>query len=238
MSDPWKEKRVIGNATLYLGDCLEILPMLEVVDVIMTDPPFSSHTHDNAKSNRDKGHGNVTIDFSAIDFSAISVILTALASKCSRWFVATMDWRHIAEIAKSPPQEWEFVRFGVFVKTNPMPQISADRPANGWDGIVYLHKAGIKKHWNGGGNHGNWSAPVITNGDHPTPKPVGMLQSWVERFTDRGNMILDPFMGSGTTGVACMNLGRKFIGIEIETKYFEIACERIENAQRQERLFE
>ena len=68
---------------------------------------------------------------------------------------------------------------------------------------------------------------------HPTQKPVRVMK-WAMEFTS--GTVLDPFMGSGTTGVACMNLGRKFIGIEIEPKYFDIACERIENAQRQGRL--
>jgi DNA modification methylase len=72
---------------------------------------------------------------------------------------------------------------------------------------------------------------------HPCQKPVA-LQTWVLglRWTPQGT-ILDPFMGSGTTGVACMNLGRKFIGIEIEPKYFDIACERIAQAQKQIRMF-
>jgi DNA modification methylase len=69
---------------------------------------------------------------------------------------------------------------------------------------------------------------------HPTQKPVRVMQ-WCAEKTN--GSVLDPFMGSGTTGVACMNLGRKFIGIEIEPKYYEIACERIENAQRQLRMF-
>ena len=72
--------------------------------------------------------------------------------------------------------------------------------------------------------------------EHPTQKPVPLMKWCVAFFPDALN-ILDPFMGSGTTGVACMNLGRSFIGIEIEERYFQIACERIENAQRQERLF-
>jgi site-specific DNA-methyltransferase (adenine-specific)/modification methylase len=71
---------------------------------------------------------------------------------------------------------------------------------------------------------------------HPTQKPVALLE-WCLQFLGGSRVILDPFMGSGTTGVACMNLGRKFIGIEIEPKYFDIACERIDWAQRQRRLF-
>ena len=70
---------------------------------------------------------------------------------------------------------------------------------------------------------------------HPTQKPVVLMQWCVQQIQDR--IVIDPFMGSGTTGVACMNLGRKFIGIEIKRKYFDIACERIENAQRQQRMF-
>lgn len=69
----------------------------------------------------------------------------------------------------------------------------------------------------------------------PTQKPLALME-WCLSFVPHAE-IIDPFMGSGTTGVACMNLGRRFIGVEIEPKYFDIACERIENAQRQERLF-
>lgn len=71
---------------------------------------------------------------------------------------------------------------------------------------------------------------------HPTMKPLAVME-WCLSFIPDATLILDPFMGSGTTGVACMNLGRKFIGIEREEKYFDIACERIENAQRQTTLF-
>jgi DNA modification methylase len=73
--------------------------------------------------------------------------------------------------------------------------------------------------------------------DHPCAKPLKTWTKLTARATRQGETILDPFMGSGTTGVACMNLGRKFIGIEIEPKYFDIACERIDQAQRQQRLF-
>jgi site-specific DNA-methyltransferase (adenine-specific) len=151
--------------------------------------------------------------------------------------IANMDWRHIAELEFKKHDFYELIRFGVWVKTNPMPQISADRPANGWDGIAYIYPRGKKKIWNGGGCHGNWIGSVITNGDHPTGKPVDMVSSWVTRFTNRGETILDPFMGSGTTGVAAMQLGRSFIGIEREPKYFDIACARIEQAQKQVDFF-
>lgn len=133
------ERVVIGNATLYHGDCREVLPTLPKVDAVITDPPYSATTHANAKSNRGAaGTGVKAIDFSAIDFSAIDALLSALHGKCEGWIVANMDWRHIAELERQDREDWELVRFGVWVKTNPMPQISADRPANGWDGIAYI----------------------------------------------------------------------------------------------------
>jgi site-specific DNA-methyltransferase (adenine-specific) len=228
----------IANAILYLGDCMDILPTLGKVDAVITDPPYSDKTHNNAKSNAGGGTGVKAIDFKAIDFKAIESLLTACAPLCHGWIIANMDWRHIAALEFEGHNFYELIRFGVWVKTNPMPQISADRPANGWDGIAYIFPKDKKKTWNGGGCHGNWSGPVITNGDHPTGKPVDMVLSWVTRFTEHKQTILDPFMGSGTTGVAAIQLGRKFIGIEREPKYFDIACKRIEQAAAQGQLFE
>jgi DNA modification methylase len=87
------------------------------------------------------------------------------------------------------------------------------------------------KRWNGGGHHAVWQCS-IASGNHPTEKPLPLLSKWTQQFTDKGETILDPFMGSGTTGVAAVQMGRKFIGIEREPKYFDIACRRIEDAQR------
>ena len=231
------QKVTIGDATLYCADCMDVLPTLERVDAVITDPPYSDSTHNNAKSNAGGGGGAKAIDFKAIDFKAIETLLDSCAALCDGWIIANMDWRHIAQLEFQKHHFYELIRFGVWVKTNPMPQISADRPANGWDGIAYIYPKNKKKTWFGGGCHGNWTGPVITNGDHPTGKPVDMVQSWVTRFTERSQTILDPFMGSGTTGVAAIQLGRKFIGIERESKYFDIACKRIEQAVAQGQLF-
>lgn len=229
--------QIIGDCELYLGDCRDILPTLLKVDAVITDPPFSETPHGNAKSNRGKGYGNVAIDFEVIDFEAIEQVLGLIRCICDGWVISNMDWRHIAMLEDSALTGFDLIRFGVWVKTNPMPQISADRPANGWDGIAYLYPRGKKKQWNGGGSHGNWIGPLVTDGAHPTGKPIAMVSSWVERFTNEGETILDPFMGSGTTGVAAVQMGRKFIGIEREPKYFDIACKRIEQAYAQPDFF-
>ena len=212
-----------AGITIYHGDCRESLPTLPKVDLVLTDPPYAEYTHTNAKSNRGVGYGK-----KAIDFKAIEALLCELGGKCDRWFVSTLDWHHIAELDRNTPEPWEFVRFGVWVKTNPMPQISADRPANGWEGIAYLHNTATKKSWRGGGKHGNWIGPVLTDGVHPTGKPIEFISSMVKRFSGENEMILDPFMGSGTTLVAAKQLNRKAIGIEIEEKYCEIAAKRLE----------
>ena len=217
-----------SGITIYHGDCREVLPHLPSVDLVLTDPPYSEYTHKNAKSNRDLGYGNVAIDFSPIDFLALEGVLRACGDLCERWFIATLDWRHIAQIERATPAPWEFVRFGVWLKPNPMPQISADRPANGWDGILYLHHREQKKSWNGGGHHGNFFLPVVTDGLHPTGKPLAMMASLVEMFTVEGDCVLDPFMGSGTTLRAAKDLGRRAIGIEIDEAYCEITARRLQ----------
>jgi site-specific DNA-methyltransferase (adenine-specific) len=233
-----RKKIEIGSATLFLGDCMDILPTLDKVDAVITDPPYGESTHSNAKSNRGSGQGNKTIDFASMTANQLEQVLVVCGQKCSRWLISTMEWRHIAKFDIEPPNGWELIRFGVWVKTNPMPQISADRPAQGWEGIAYMHSTnGNKKRWNGGGQHGNYVGALVTDGLHPTGKPIPLFSQFVDKFTDRGEIVLDPFMGSGTTGVAALQMGRKFIGIEREQKYFDIACKRIEQAVAQGQLF-
>lgn len=129
----------------------------------------------------------------------------------------------------------EFIRAGVWVKPNGMPQYTGDRPAMGWEAVAILHRKG-RKRWNGGGSHAVWTVPKV-HGNHPTEKPVALVSEWVRLFTDAGDVVLDPFAGSGTTGVACAKMGRRFIGIERERKHFLTACRRIEEAYKQADLF-
>ena len=179
-----------------------------------------------AKTNKGAGHGVKAIHFEAIALKDLKAILTNCASLCDRWVVATMEWRHVAALDYEPPPGLRFMRMGVWIKRNGMPQISADRPAQGWEAIAYLHNADHKPVWNGGGRAANFVTNV-EHGEHPTTKPTEVFGPLVELFSDKGNLILDPFMGSGTTLRAAKDLGRRAIGIELEERYCEIAARRM-----------
>jgi site-specific DNA-methyltransferase (adenine-specific) len=234
---------VIGNAVLYLGDCLEILPTLGKVDAVVTDPPYDEGTHKNARTNnrrRDSENysdgGRSLIDFPALT-APFPLLCDALVSLSKTWVVMTCSHQHAYSIFDHPA----YVRLGCWVKSDPMPQISGDRPGQGHESVVLLHGVG-KKQWNGGGRPATWSGQILKGGAEfvgiPTQKPLWLINSFVSLFSNSGDEVLDPFMGSGTTGVSCAGLNRRFVGIEVDSRRFDIACERIENAQRQERLFD
>ena len=227
------QKQVIGNAELYLGDCREILPALPKVDAVITDPPYADRTHKMAKTNKGNGQGKTLVTFAALSDEDFSACVGEWLAAASGWCVATCDYRH-ARLAFDLP---EFVRLGAWVKPNPMPQISADRPGQGFETVLILHAGEKKKAWNRGGGSGVWTIPVVGSAEVSTQKPVALLRALVSDFTSYGESVADPFMGSGTTGVACMELGRRFVGIERDPERFDIACRRIEDSQRQARMF-
>ncbi len=218
-------KQQIGDATLYLADAFDIMPTLGQVDSIITDPPYDAKTHANARSLKARQLVSA-IDFDCfteeqfIEFCANAVALAR------RWVVMSCAWQHVAGLEKAGVP---LVRFGIWHKPNGAPQFTGDRPGTGWEAIAILHRQG-RKHWNGGGHHAVWVCN-IEQGEHPTQKPLKLLLDWIAKFTDEGETVLDPFMGSGTTGVACLKLGRKFIGIEKREDYFDIARWRIDDAQ-------
>lgn len=111
-------------------------------------------------------------------------------------------------------------------KINPMPQITGDRPGMGWEAIVFLHRDDIGSWWNGGGRSSVWRTSVV-HGRHPTEKPVSMLCDWVRLFSEPGDVILDPFAGSGTTAVAAKAEGRRSVSIERDPQWMSHACDRL-----------
>lgn len=212
-------KEVIGNATLYLGDCRDILPTLPKVDAVITDPPYG--IGEAAGKNKSRGKLAVAKDFGddSWDDEPISDDLIRMVREAGKWAVIFGGNYY----AMPPAKCWL-----VWDKENGESDFADCELA--WTNLPKAVRR-IRYMWNG-----MLRANGEPRGDHPTQKPVGVMAWAINHVPAPNGLILDPFMGSGTTGVAAMNLQRQFIGIEREPKYFDIACRRIEDAQRQGRL--
>lgn len=210
----------IGNATLYLGDCADILPTLGKVDAVVTDPPYG--IGESAGKNKSRGKLAVAKDYGDDDWDdePVNMGLIALIMSMSRWQIIFGGNYY----ALPPTKCWL-----VWDKENGQSDFADAELA--W---TNLNKAvRLKRYmWNG-----MLRANKEQRGDHPTQKPIGIMKWCISHLPEGCETILDPFMGSGTTGVAAVQMKRKFIGIEREQKYFDIACKRIEDAQKQESLF-
>ena len=197
---------------------------------------FRSATHANHLANiklKDGKPAGKALGFDGITKEQMVQMASAWVNLAKRWVVFTSEWKFLNSLDEADL----LVRFGIWRKPDGAPQFTGDRPGTGWEAIAICHRQG-KKRWNGGGKHGVYTWPKGSNNSgHPTGKPIGLFSDFVQDFTDKGETILDPFMGSGTTGVAAVQMGRKFIGIEREPSYFDIACKRIEQATAQGQIF-
>lgn len=194
------------------------------VDCVITDPPYAEKTHAGARTSRGSDRAGVKlVSFASVDDDAFLTLCRQAVRVAKRWVVMTCDWRHaaVAEVAGLP-----VVRLGVWVKPDAMPQLTGDRPGTGWEAVLILHRPG-KKRWNRGGHHGVWTCPVERNNDHPTQKPVRLLRSWIRDFTDPDEHVLDPYAGSGTTGVAAFLEGRRATLVEHDPRYAAVARRRV-----------
>lgn len=205
---------VIGNATLHLGDCRDILPTLPKVDAVITDPPYGIKRDGKPKSTSSHG-GHKGYEFLGWDSGRPDGSL--MGAVCRAGLHAIVWGGNYFADMLPPTGKWL-----VWDKGQRIDQADAELAWTSMSGALRVFTL-------------NRVAIAVDGAVHPTQKPVALME-WC--ITQAGNpqTILDPFMGSGTTGVACMNLGRSFIGIEREPKYFDIACRRIEDAQRQGRL--
>lgn len=206
----------IGNATLYLGDCRDILPTLGKVDAVITDPPYGMAFRSNHREIRHEAIANDD-DPAALQWACGLEVKHAKYVFCrwdnlrdvpkprsvitwvkNNWSMGDLDHEHA--------RQTEFVLF--------YPGTDHSFPAGRPNDVV--------------------KAPRTGNEHHPTEKPVslmGVVLSWTS------GVVVDPFMGSGTTGVAAVRANRPFVGIEVHESYFDIACRRIEEAQRQPDMF-
>lgn len=234
------------SVTLYLGDCREVLPTLEKVDHIITDPPYSEHVHGAARSSRmqsanDRGgkygadvRRNVDLGFAHLEPDLRQFCAKQFARLSRRWVLVFSDvesdhlWRSDLSDAGL-----DYVRTGAWHKLGSTPQFSGDRPATAFEAITICHPKG-RKRWNGGGGHALWAVPIVLdrgrNGAerlHPTQKPEPLMRALVDQFTDPDDVILDAFAGSSTLGIAAKYLGRKAVLIERDEKHAERSALRL-----------
>ena len=222
------EEVIIGNARLILGDCREVLPTLDRCDATITDPPYGV---DLGSTNGSGGaHGlklQAYASYADTYENYVAEVVPALAQAVQMTGrAAVFIGPHIHELPKFDALG------GVFCSA------ATGRHQWGFKNFLPVLLYGTYPDLHKGAHHPTVIASNETaekNG-HPVPKPVGWMRWLVALTTRPGETVLDPFMGSGTTGVACMNLGRQFIGIEIDRRYFDIACRRIEAAQAQGQL--
>ena len=226
---------IIGDATLYLGDCLEILPTLGKVDAVVTDPPYGVGFTGKVAVQRGggtvKGSGGYE-SFDDTEENVISRVIPAIAHAIgiAQRAAVTPGTRNCFAYPKPTDIGCFFSAAGTGVGRW---GFTCSQPI-----LFYGADPFLEDRRGSRANSLGQSYPNDANATgHPCAKPLPQMLWLVERTSRAGETILDPFMGSGTTGVACAKLGRKFIGIEIEPRYFDIACRRIEEAYRQPRLF-
>lgn len=196
------DKVVIGDCTLYHGDCMEIMPTLDRVDAVVTDPPYGIGISTNPVRQK---HEKKDWDKSVPDDKCFDIIMDI-----SNYQIV---WG--GNYFNLPPSQG----FLIWDKKQPenfslsmceMAWLSIQQPAK-------IYSRSVNSYLK----------------EHPTQKPVELISWCISKLPDECESFLDPFMGSGTTGVACMKMGRKFIGIELDKQYFDIACQRIRDAYAQ-----
>jgi site-specific DNA-methyltransferase (adenine-specific) len=220
------------GVTLYLGDCREILPTLGKVDAVVTDPPYGIGYETNyrtASATPEMLQGDQTPPLWSVPLAAAALADSGAIYVCTRMDVAPQWMAAITScgLTLKTTLIWD--------KTNHTAGDLEGDYGNQTELILFAHQGRHKLR--NGRDVNLWKIPRPIAGEHPTPKPVDLMARMIRNSTDITSTILDPFMGSGTTGVAAVKLGRKFIGIEIEPKYFDIACRRIGEALKQPDMF-
>jgi len=213
----------IGDATLYLGDCMEVMPTLGRVDAVLTDPPYGIGADKSISDRANKRHGKAITasrDYGDVLWDSAppeQAVIDLVREISDQQIIFGGNYFHLP-----PSQCWL-----VWDKENGENDYADCELA--WTNMKKAVRR-VKWQWHG----------MIRKGReerfHPTQKPLGVM-SWCLTHIPSARTILDPFMGSGTTGVACAKAGRAFIGIEREPTYFDIACRRIEQAYAQPDMF-
>lgn len=201
------------------------------VDIVISDPPYPKGVQENLCSGSLVGTKSVPkyeLPFEPLSRSQHAWLGHACRA-ARRWvlsFCAVEDFGRFQDLLPE-----EYVRGGVWYKKNAMGQLTADRPATAYEGVAILHNTRTKLVWNGRGSYGIWACNG-TRGKpdrHPNEKPVDLLLKLVALFTNRGEVVLDPFCGSGAVGEACLRLGRSYIGFDSDKYWVNRTWARLKN---------
>jgi site-specific DNA-methyltransferase (adenine-specific) len=208
------EPVIIGNATLYLGDCRDILPTLGKVDAVVTDPPYGLGDWNNRGSN---SGGPFDSDQTQEWDKPVDAELMALVQNAGTHKIIWGANYLLDHLGRSKQ---------MLVWNKGMRKMHFNDCEIAWC-----------SQWREASRMFDMHPSAAGPKEHPTQKPLALMKWCVELLPNDSETIADPFMGSGTTGVAAVQMGRKFIGIERDERYFDIACKRIEDAQRQGDMF-
>lgn len=225
MSAIIKEER-IGGQRLILGDCLAVMPELGRFDAVVTDVPYGISQHSNGLRRLDYGK------WDGVEATPTALAALALLADTPT-VIAWCDWRQLTDIAKTLPGRSE--RVLTWAKPNPPVLNGQSLFLSATEHAFYGKLAGA---WfSGGCIKSYWVGPPPTDRQHPTQKPDWLMKACVAAIVPAGATVVDPFLGSGTTLVACERMGRHGTGIERDPEYFAIACKRVDEATRQKDLF-
>ena len=224
MAEPWKRKEVIGDCTLYLGDCLEVMPALGAVDAVIADPPYGIAFCHGARGDG-IGGGKYVSKFNGVSIAGDNEPFDPEPFINSAPVVVLWGANHFADRLPATPKWLIWDKRRGLAKNH---FADCEMAWTNQKGVARL----INHYWNGMMKDSERGIPRV----HPTQKPIAVMEWCLQQFPD-ARTILDPFMGSGTTLVACAKLGRKGIGIELDESYFDIACRRVEEAYRQPDMF-
>lgn len=242
------ETRTIGDCTLYLGDCLEILPTLGKVDAVVTDPPYCSGaateaargaaTHQGLRSDTIKNGRFTWFDSDNMTTAGLCELLRSMCVRApisdNGSILSFCDWRMATILAPAMESAGLRLRNVVVWDKGHFGAGTGFRPRHEF--ILHLTKRSPAFYSASVGNVIH-RPRVGREREHPTQKPVDLIAELIDVVAPSGGVICDPFMGSGTTGVAAAVSGRSFVGIERSEKYFDIACKRIEQAYSQPDMF-
>lgn len=238
-----RREDLADGVTMWHGNCLDVLPILGPVSHVLTDPPFEKEAHKEGRRTQAsvKRGVNADLDFIAITDDLRASVARLTVEMSQGWVMyfcqaeAVGDWRDVIEAAGG-----KYKRAMIWVKPDSTPQLNGQMPAPGYESMPLAWCGSGHSHWNGGGKRGvftHFTNPSNREGSHPTEKPIALMTELVQLFTNPNDLVCDPFSGSGSTGVAAVKLGRRFVGVELDQKYFDLSCRRISDALSRPDMF-